>query len=180
MACGVLFPFGCHGHNAIKLDHIHHRNRAVQGPLHCMAGSGQGSPRDGVHARGTDAHVTRLIYDVTTFDDSGTPTSTGEVLLWAGLSYPLPGAPATFLQAFVEAALATLLGVQTYVLQENFSTTRQSIAIHHQGVQYLVTNWFVLWHTSHALIWASGVVNAGQGCFVRSRSPHQQGQVFIR
>ena len=54
-----------------------------------------------------DVHGRRLICDITTTTSTdGVPTSTGEALLWAGLSNPLPGASSIFLQAFEEAKTA--------------------------------------------------------------------------
>lgn len=50
----------------------------------------------------------------------------------------------------------------------------------HDGNQFKVTNLSVMRHASHMLIWTSALPNAGQGAFVRSCSPHQLSDPFIR
>ena len=55
-----------------------------------------------------DGNGRRLVCDVTTITANGTPTSTGEALLRAGLSHPFLGAPSTITQAFEEAKTAKI------------------------------------------------------------------------
>lgn len=195
---GNLIPFRCHAHDAIELDHIYHATGQVMHlgyqALCAARRTVAEAARIIVYTGGeTDASGHRLICDIMVVNESGTATSTGEVLLRAGLSYPLPRAPTTFREAFAEAEashsgvfrvlpadLATSAGVQPVALRAQFQASRHSITFHHQGERYLVTDRSAMRHTSHGIIWTSSLANAGQGCFVRSHSPHHQVRIFVR
>ena len=195
---GTLVPFRCHGHDAAEVDHVYHG--PGQRPAHlgyralCAARRAVAEAHHiTIHTQGeVDAHGRRLVCDVTTITANGTPTSTGEALLRAGLSHPLPGAPATFVQAFEEAktagvglfsvlpvALATSAAVQPSALRATLTATRRFITLTHDGAQFQVTNRSVMRHSSHVLIWTSAIANAGQGGFIRSLSPRQTVRPFI-
>ena len=197
---GDLIPFRCHGHDAVELDHVYHRPgrqqpsllgyRALCAARHAVTEAAHIV----IYTQGeVDAHGRRLVCDVTTIAADGTSTSTGVALLRGGLSYPLPGAPASFLQAFEEAktarvglfsvfpvALATSAAVQPVALRATLTAARRSLTVTHDNEQFKVTNRSVMRHASHAIVWNSTVENAGQGALIRSRSPHQLEAPFIR
>ena len=196
---GTLVPFRCHGHDAAEVDHVYHgpgRRPAILGyQALCAARRAVAEAnRITIYTQGeVDAHGKRLVCDVTTITANGTSTSTGEALLRAGLSHPLPGAPTTFLQAFEEAktarvglfsvfpgALATSAAVQPVALRATLTGGRRSVTLTHDGNNFKVTNRSIMRHASHMLVWTSALPNAGQGAFVRSRSPHQLADPFIR
>ena len=195
---GHLVQFRCHAYDAVELDHVYHgANRAhhlgYQALCAARRAVAQASSVVIYTAGEMDIRASRLVCDVVTIDSQGTATSLAETLLRAGLAHPMPGAPATFLSAYAEAetaaagiftvfppALATSPEVRPDRLRTSFASSRRALHFDHQGEDYSVSNHSALRCASHMLVWESREQGAGQGAFLRSRSPHQHESPFIR
>ena len=188
---GYLAPFRCHGHDALELDHLYH---CADGTHHhlgyealCAARSAVATAAAvSVHTAGeVDVHGRRLVCTIAIATNQGTSTSIGERLLQAGLSYPLPGAPTTYVAAFREAqvsrlgvfgifppSLATTHQLHPSQLRAALGPPSRSVQLVHDDRMYKVTARSELRDASHVLVWTSREQDAGQGAFVRSRPPH--------
>ena len=194
---GQLVQFRCHAHDAIELAHVYHASNKAHHLGYkalCIArGEMARASRVTIYTAGDmDIHARRLVCDVHTTNSQGITTSPGERLLQAGLSYPMPNAPANYLAAFAEAE-ATATGVFSHFppnlakspelrphrLRSSFSASRKAVHFTMNGNEFMVTNQSTMRHVSHALIWESREDGAGQGTFVRSRTPHQHANPFV-
>ena len=187
---GHLVPFRCHGHDALELEHLYHcpdgahhlGYEALCAARRIVARAATVS----VHTAGeVDIHRRRLVCTIVITTSQGMSTSLGESLLRAGLSYPLPGAPVTYTTAFSEAqasrsgvfsifppSLATTHQLHPSQIRAALGPSSRSVQLLHDGEMYKVTGQSQLHNASHVLVWESREQDAGQGGFVRSRSPH--------
>ena len=189
---GELVPFRCHGHDALELEHLYHCPNGTHHHLGyealCAArGAVAKAAAISVHSAGeVDIHGRRLVCTIAiTTSRQGRSTSLGECFLQAGLSYPMPGAPATFTRAFTEAqasssgvfavlphSLATSHQLHPSQLRAALGPSSRSVHLVHNGEVYKVTGRSELRDASHVIVWESQEKDAGQGAFVRSRPPH--------
>ena len=195
---GHLIQFRCHAYDAVELAHVYHGgNRAHHlGYQALCAARGAVARASSVIAYtsgDSDVRASRLVCDIIIVDAQGTATSLAETILRAGLAHPMPGAPATYLSAYAEAesaaagvfsvfppALAKSQEVRPDRLRAAFATS--SHALHFGGEEdaYSVSKRSTLRCASHMVVWESYLQGAGQGLFLRARSPHQASSPFIR
>ena len=196
---GHLIQFRCHAYDAAELAHIYHGgNRAhhLGYQALCAARGAVARPSSIIvyTSSDSDVHASRLVCDIIIVDVQGTATSLAETILWAGLAHPMPGAPATYLSAYAEAestaagvfsvfplALAKSPEVSPDRLRAAFTTSSHALHLGEEDRDaYSVSNRSTLRCASHMVVWESYLQGAGQGLFLRARSPHQASSPFIR
>ena len=182
---GRLVAFRCHGHDALELEHVYHIS---DGTPHHLGYQALCAARRVVaeaaaitiHTSGeVDVHGRRLVCSIATTICQGQSTSIGESLLRAGLSYPLPGAPATFTAAFAqaEASQSGVFGVFPPSLAHSAEATpaqlraalgpsRWAVELQYGGEGYKISDRSCLRSASHVMVWKSREEDAGQGAFI--------------
>ena len=138
-------------------------------------------------------HGRRLVCSIATTTRQGQSTSIGESLLRAGLSYPLPGAPAIFTAAFAQAeasqsgvfgvfppSLAYSAEATPAQLRAALGPSRRAVELQYGGEGYKVSDRSCLRSASHVMVWESREEDAGQGALIRSCPPHLHVNPFIK